>query len=244
MAESLNDIVSRIVLQHNMAEEDKLEEALKLQREIMDTEGKKQSLERVLLDMGIIKGKQLKGLRYAILYYLVRKADRFYGKIAVQSDICEPKWVDEALTEQKKVHQKERRLVRLNKILLEKGYINAREDRAILRAIEGVRAERKKKKTKGDGKKKQKKSEKVAVAAGKSSDIAELDLDDVEDAAPASKKKGEPKTDVQPIDISDLEDEKDADEETGDESEDAVDSSSASSTHFDSQMSLWVAIFP
>ena len=27
--------------------------------------------------------KQLKGLRYAILYYLVRKADRFYGKIAV-----------------------------------------------------------------------------------------------------------------------------------------------------------------
>ena len=37
MAESLNDIVSRIVLQHNMVEEDKLEEALKLQREIMQS---------------------------------------------------------------------------------------------------------------------------------------------------------------------------------------------------------------
>src|SRR5439155_6337954 len=118
VAESLNDIVSRIVLQHNMVIEDKLEEALKLQREIMDTEGKKQSLERVLLDMGIIKGKQLKGLRYAILYYLVRKFDRLYGKIAVQSDIVEQRWIDEALEEQKRIHQEEHKLVRLNKILV------------------------------------------------------------------------------------------------------------------------------
>ena len=95
--ESLNDIISRIVLQHNMVDEDQLDEALDLQGEIVSSKGKKPSLERVLLDMGIIRGKQLKGLRYAIFYYLVRKADRFYGKIAVQSDICEKKWVDEAL---------------------------------------------------------------------------------------------------------------------------------------------------
>src|SRR5207237_412652 len=88
---------------------------------------------------------------------LVRKADRFYGKIAVQSDICDEKWVEEALKEQKKIHQKQRKLLRLNKILLDKGYINAREDRAILRAIEGVRSERKKKKG-SDKKKKRTKS--------------------------------------------------------------------------------------
>jgi len=56
-AETLNDIVSRIVLQHNMVDEDQLDEALNLQGEILDTEGKKQSLERVLLDMGILRGK-------------------------------------------------------------------------------------------------------------------------------------------------------------------------------------------
>src|SRR5579872_5438089 len=187
----------------------------------MDTEHKKQSLERVLLDMGIIKGKQLKGLRYAILYYLVRKADRFYGKIAVQSDICESKWVDEALKEQKKIHQKERRLVRLNKILLEKGYINAREDRAILRAIEGVRAERKKKKggksDEAPAKLKKKAAGKVAaVTASGSSDLADLEIEDDEKESSEAKKKT-PKTDLQEIDISDLEDEKAADEETGDE---------------------------
>ena len=60
--ESLNDIVSRIVLQHNMVDEDQLDEAMDLQRQIMDTEGKRSSLERILLDMGILRGKQLKEL--------------------------------------------------------------------------------------------------------------------------------------------------------------------------------------
>lgn len=172
--ESLNDIVSRIVLQHNMVDEDQLDEALALQREIIHTsEGKKPSLERVLLDMGIIKGKQLKGLRYAIIYYLVRKADRFYAKIAVQSDICEPKWINEALREQKRIHLKERRLVRINKILIEKGYINAREDRAILRSIEGLRERRRKRgggkdagKPGSKGKRPSEESELIAALSG------------------------------------------------------------------------------
>ncbi|MDC3379390.1 hypothetical protein OAX78_03815, partial [Planctomycetota bacterium] len=165
--ESLNDIVSRIVLQHNMVDEDQLDDALDLQQEILDTKGSKTSLERVLLDMGILGGKQLKGLRYAIIYYLVRKADRFYGKIATQSDICEEKWVGEALREQKRIHQKQHRLVRINKILIEKGYINSREDRAILRAIEGIREQRKKRKDKKDKKSKGKKSGKGTVTSKK-----------------------------------------------------------------------------
>jgi hypothetical protein len=173
-SESLNDIVSRIVLQHNMVEEDRLEEALELQREILDTRGKKQSLERVLLDMGILRGKQLKGLRYAIIYYLVRKADRFYAKIAVQSDICEQKWVDAALREQKRIHVKERRLVRINKILLEKGYINSRENRAILRAIEGIRERRRKKPATRSRKSKAKKA-----ARSEAPSAVEDDLDDL-----------------------------------------------------------------
>src|SRR5262245_49644950 len=88
LPESLNDIVSRIVLKHRMVEEDQLEEARSLQQGVLDGEGKKQSLKDVLVEMGIIRGKQLKALHYAIIYYLVRKADRFYGKIAIQSDIC------------------------------------------------------------------------------------------------------------------------------------------------------------
>ncbi|MDF1664899.1 MAG: hypothetical protein P1V97_24270 [Planctomycetota bacterium] len=146
MSESLNDIVSRIVLEHGLATEAKLEKAIAKQKKIRQKDGRKESLERVLVDMGVLKGKQLKGLRYAVLYYLVRKVDRFYGKIAVQSDICEQAWVDQALKEQKRVHQKDRRLVRINKILLEKEYINSNEDRAILKAIDDIRNKKRKKK--------------------------------------------------------------------------------------------------
>lgn len=182
-SETLNDIVSRIVLRHNMVEEEQLDDALVLQREILDTEGKKESLERVLLDMGILRGKQLKGLRYAIIYYLVRKADRFYGKIAIQSDICEQKWVNAALREQKRIHVKEHRLVRMNKILLEKGYINSRENRAILRAIEGIRERRRKVREGGKkGKKGRTKARKGKAKRVSESADSELDLDDELDA--------------------------------------------------------------
>lgn len=146
MSESLNDIVSRIVLEHQLADEKKIEEALELQREILSTDGRKESLERVLVDMGVLKGKQLKGLRYAILYYLVRKVDRFYGKIAVQSKIVSSSDVDKALKEQKRVHNKERRLVRINKLLMEAGVLKKAEDKAITKAIEELRGNRKKRK--------------------------------------------------------------------------------------------------
>ena len=139
MSESLNDVVSRIVQQHGLANERAIDKAIQRQRKLRKKSGRKEPLERILVDLGIIKPKHLKGLRYAVLYYLVRKADRFYGKIAVQSELCRQKDVDRALTEQKTLHQKQKRLVRINKILLEAGKLSKAEDKAIQRAIDNLR---------------------------------------------------------------------------------------------------------
>ena len=144
---AINDLICRYVLQHNIVDEGDLKGALRLQRELLDT-GKDDSLENLLIEQKLIKRSQIKSLRYAILYYFLRKADRFYGKIAVQSNICETAWIDDALKEQKKLNRSKHKLIRLSRILKDKDLINEREDEAIWQAIREIRAQRKKKKKK------------------------------------------------------------------------------------------------
>ncbi len=143
---SKNKALAKILLEHGLITEKQLKKARKLKKT------KRRSLDKTLVGMGIIAKKQLKGLRQAVLYYLIRQADKFYGKIAAQSQIVEERYVREALEEQKRLHLEEKRLVRLSKLLISSHNITPKADKAIQEAlhkmvVEAKEARRKSQKT-------------------------------------------------------------------------------------------------
>lgn len=129
---SKNKALAKILLEHGLITEKQLKKAQALKK------SKRRSLDKTLVNMGIIAKKQLKGLRQAVLYYLIRQADKFYGKIASQSQIVEERYVREALEEQKRLHLEEKRLVRLSKLLISSHNITPKADKAIQEALHKI----------------------------------------------------------------------------------------------------------
>jgi hypothetical protein len=132
--ESRNDVIIKIVAQHSLATPEQIQDALERQQEY-DEKGQKQPLEGILYELGFLEEMQAKSITRSQIYYSVRKKDKLFGKIAVQSNLAEPEQVEECLNIQKERYNKEHRLARIARLLVEKGYLTALESDAILSAM-------------------------------------------------------------------------------------------------------------
>jgi hypothetical protein len=97
-------------------------------------------LDRILLKFQLLSRDQILGLWRALRYYLWRREDKFYVKLAVQSKILTPKLGEACLKEQKQAYKHDDELIRVNEIARRRGYLNGAQDRAIIEAMHKVRA--------------------------------------------------------------------------------------------------------
>lgn len=111
-----------------------LEKALKVQKLAADR-GRSLPIDRVLLKLQILDRDQILGLWRALRYYVWRKEDKLYVKVAVQSGILTPELGQQCLREQKDAYKQDNALVRVNEIARQRGYLEGKEDRALIRAL-------------------------------------------------------------------------------------------------------------
>lgn len=92
-------------------------------------------IDRILLKLQLLDREQILGLWRALRYYLWRREDKQYVKIALQSKLLTPEMAKSCLREQKNAYKHEDELVRVNEIARQRGYVKAPEDRAIVEAM-------------------------------------------------------------------------------------------------------------
>jgi len=92
-------------------------------------------LDRILLKLKLLDREQILGLWRALRYYVWRKEDKQYVKIAVQSALITEDLGEQCLKEQKKAYKHDNELIRVNEIARQRGYLTATEDEAIVRAM-------------------------------------------------------------------------------------------------------------
>lgn len=115
-----------------------IERALAFQG-LAQSRGRNLPLDRILLKFRLLDREQILGLWRALRYYVWRKEDKFYVKIAVQSKLITPEMGKACLREQKQSYKHEDQLVRVNEIARQRGYLKAGEDRKIIEAMSKVR---------------------------------------------------------------------------------------------------------
>lgn len=118
----------------------KLTHALEVQS-FAARQGRELPLDRILLKLNLLDREQILGLWRALRYYVWRKEDKFYVKIAIQSAILTRETGKLCLKEQKKAYKHENILIRVNEIARQRGYLNNKEDEAIVRAMHEKHAE-------------------------------------------------------------------------------------------------------
>lgn len=116
-----------------------LDRALAFQ-DLAGRRGRSLPLDRILLKFRFLDREQILGLWRALRYYVWRKEDKFYVKIAIQSKLLTPEMGKACLREQKQAYKHEDQLVRVNEIARQRGYLKAGGDRKIVEAMQQVRA--------------------------------------------------------------------------------------------------------
>lgn len=96
-------------------------------------------LDRVLLKLNLLSRDQILGLWRALRYYLWRKEDKFFVKIALQSRFLTEKLGRICLKEQKSAYKHDDELIRVNEIARQRGYLTSDQDRAIVKAMSKIR---------------------------------------------------------------------------------------------------------
>lgn len=111
-----------------------IERALELQARAADR-GQVLAIDRVLLKLDLLDRDQIMGLWRALRYYLWRKEDKLYLKVAVQSNLIPQQAGDACLKEQKQAYKDDNQVVRANQIAVRRGYLSDTEDRALVKAL-------------------------------------------------------------------------------------------------------------
>ena len=96
-------------------------------------------LDRVLLKLGLLSRDQILGLWRALRYYLWRKEDKFFVKIAMQSKFLDETRSRSCLKEQKQAYKHDDELIRVNEIARQRGYLTAEQDLAVCKAMGKIR---------------------------------------------------------------------------------------------------------
>lgn len=115
-----------------------LERAMALQRHAAE-QGRYLPMDRILLKLGFLDRDQILGLWRALRYYVWRREDKKYVKLALQSRLLTPEVARSCLREQKSAYKHEDQLVRVNEIARQRGYLKAGEDRALVEALHRIK---------------------------------------------------------------------------------------------------------
>ncbi|MCA8924719.1 MAG: hypothetical protein KDD82_23095 [Planctomycetes bacterium] len=129
---------ARAVRSSGLVADADLDRALQFQEQARDR-GRDLPLDRILLKFNLLERKQILKLWRALRYYLWRKEDKFYVKIAVQSKLFSEELAASLLREQKKAYKYDDELLRVNEIARQRGHVKSKEDEAIIEAMNKVR---------------------------------------------------------------------------------------------------------
>jgi hypothetical protein len=129
---------AQAVRSSGLVAESELDRALEFQAKAAKR-GRALPLDRILLKFGHLDRDQILGLWRALRYYLWRKEDKFYVKLAVQSKLLNAKTAKICLREQKQAYKHEDQLIRVNEIARQRGYLDPKGDQAIVDAMRKVR---------------------------------------------------------------------------------------------------------
>jgi hypothetical protein len=126
----------RALRSSGLVKEADLARALDVQRQAAER-GRALPIDRILLKLGALDRDQILGLWRALRYYLWRREDKFYVKLAQQAKppILTPEAAKSCLREQKNAYKHEDQLLRVNEIARQRGYVKAAEDRALVEAM-------------------------------------------------------------------------------------------------------------
>jgi hypothetical protein len=101
--------------------------------------GKPLPLDRILLKFKLLGEADIEKLYSALRYFLWRKEDKLYGKVAVKNQLLTEQDMKRCLKEQKKAFQERRELRRVNEIAFEKGLMTPKEDRALIAKLKELK---------------------------------------------------------------------------------------------------------
>lgn len=129
---------AKAVLSSGLLSEEELERALGVQ-EYAAQRGRALPLDRVLLKLNLLTRDEILGLWRALRYYVWRKEDKFFVKLAIQSKLLTEKLARTCLKAQKKAYKTADELIRVNEIARQRGYLTSAQDRAIVDAMKKIR---------------------------------------------------------------------------------------------------------
>ncbi|GIW73025.1 MAG: hypothetical protein KatS3mg102_2567 [Planctomycetota bacterium] len=92
-------------------------------------------VQRLCLERGWLDGAQVRALDRAVHYYVVRKADKLYGRIAVERGFVAADVVRNCLNKQRRDYERRRTLVRLSRLLHGLDAISPEQDAAVRAAV-------------------------------------------------------------------------------------------------------------
>lgn len=134
--ESATDIFAKIAREKGLLDDAKLGQARDAQKAARK-EKRVLSLENACLELGILTPDQVRGIQRGIRYYVVRKADRIYGKVAIEKGFVEADVVRNCLSKQHDEFFKNKKLIRLSKLLMGLDAITTEEDEEVRKIVIG-----------------------------------------------------------------------------------------------------------
>jgi len=127
MHENFASIFCRIALEKNLLDEKQLEQARVLVR-LARRESKPMSLDRACVELELLTPEQVRGIERGIRVYVVRKADKIFGRLAVEKGFVDADTVEHCFARQQSELTKNHRLVRLSKLLMGLDAITPEQD--------------------------------------------------------------------------------------------------------------------
>ncbi|MHC4392067.1 MAG: hypothetical protein ACYS22_12225 [Planctomycetota bacterium] len=137
MAESTRDIFLRIAVERGFVTPEQRDEVLSAYLAAKESAGgvKATPVEQILVDRGLLTVPQVKGIDRGVRYYIVRKADKAYGRIAKRRGLIDQSTLKNCLKKQKLDFTKRLVLSRLSKLLLEVEAITPEQHEAVCQAV-------------------------------------------------------------------------------------------------------------
>jgi hypothetical protein len=133
MKETAADIFAKIALEKKFLSEEQLAKAREAHREAKK-EKRSLSVEAACVELGFLSPEQSRGIARGIRYYVARKVDKIYGKVAIEKGIADADTVRNCLSKQHDEFFKNKKLVRVSKLLMGLDAVTEAED-ADVRAV-------------------------------------------------------------------------------------------------------------
>ena len=134
MVETTQNIFLKIARRKMFLQKSDVEILLGLQA-IDRMRGERRRIQDLCIEEELLTEEQVRGILRGVRYYVVRQADRRYGRILLERRLVARRDLNVALMEQKRTYQRKKTLLRLSKILLDKKEITIDEDRNVRREL-------------------------------------------------------------------------------------------------------------